>query len=86
MTTITDIDLLHGLRKRLLISLYFCSDFDDDSTIGHKMEGALVVYLTNDMERLSLSILWYMQCGHLLVSAVDSKRGAADFRLLPPQE
>ena len=61
-------------------------DAEDDSTIGDQMEGAGVVNLTDEVQRLSCGICRDMDGGYRLVSLVDGHFRCVDLRLLPPAE
>ena len=47
-------------------------DAEDDSAIGHQMEGAVVVNLTDEVQRLSCGIRRNPDSGNRLVRLVDS--------------
>ena len=61
-------------------------DAEDDSTIGDQMEGAGVVNLTDEVQRLSCGICRDMDGGYRLVRLVDGHFRCANLRLLPPEE
>ena len=56
------------------------------SAVGYKVEDAVVVDLTYDMNCFFACIGWNTDEGNRSVGIVDYRFGGSDFRLLPPAE
>ncbi len=77
---ITDISMKHGR--------HFCTLLygDDDTAVGYQMEGAVVVYLTDDMIHLSLAVFRNKDVGLFRLRMVKEQCTFPNLPLLPPME